>query len=36
MLYWNTVNDTLKDALLLLMKSSIFDRSRLVQVINDK
>ena len=30
MLYWNTVNDTLKDALLLLMKSSIFDQFRLV------
>lgn len=30
MLYWNTVNDTLKDALLLLIKSSIFDQFRLV------
>jgi len=30
MLYWNTVNDTLKEALLLLMKSPIFDQFRLV------
>lgn len=30
MLYWNTVNNTLKDALLLLMQSSIFDQFRLV------
>lgn len=30
MLYWNTVNDTLKDALLLLMQSPVFDQFRLV------
>lgn len=30
MLYWNTVNNTLKDALLLLMQSPIFDQFRLV------
>lgn len=30
MLYWNTVNERLKDALLLLMKASIFDQFRLV------
>jgi predicted nucleotidyltransferase component of viral defense system len=30
MLYWNTVNDTLKDALLLLMQSPIFYQFRLV------
>lgn len=30
MLYWNTVNNALKDALLLLMQSPIFDQFRLV------
>ncbi|MDQ7947390.1 MAG: nucleotidyl transferase AbiEii/AbiGii toxin family protein [Pedobacter sp.] len=30
MLYWNTVNDTLKNALYLFMQSSIFDSFRLV------
>ncbi|MBC7488379.1 MAG: nucleotidyl transferase AbiEii/AbiGii toxin family protein [Cytophagaceae bacterium] len=30
MLYWNTVTDTLRDALLLLMKSPVFEQFRLV------
>jgi len=30
MVYWNTVNDKLKDCLLLLMNDSLFERFRLV------
>lgn len=30
MLYWNTVNDNLKQALLFLMEAPIFDQFRLV------